>query len=111
MSQDSSSSPLSLSPFVKCLSCIVELGSWVPLRDLGDDALRGWRVSHEVVVELIVPDGSKLEITCEEPAQCKQQRKEREKKAAQWWSSESTDQESYDIADQHSYEGDESGAE
>lgn len=65
MSQRKRSLLLSLSPFVQCLSCIVELGSWVPMIELGDFRPRDWEVNNGGVVELIMPNGSKLEITCE----------------------------------------------
>lgn len=78
MSESDPSSLLTLSPFVRCLSCIVELGSWVPLGELRDYDDRHWEVDYGGVVELVVPDGSELEITWEESAQGKQRREERE---------------------------------
>ena len=67
---------LSLSPFVKCLSCIVELGSWAPICgiDPSVDETIAWGTDDGGIVELIVPDGSKLKITWEESAQGKQRR-------------------------------------
>lgn len=70
-------------------------------------------------VELHMPDGSKLEVTWEESVQRKQQREEKEQGVASQKSSanadqelpKSADKECSDIADQHSYEGDESRAE
>lgn len=55
-----------LSPFTRCLSCIVELGSWVPMCRIEnfDDS----ELETGGVVELIGPDGEKLEFTWEEQA-------------------------------------------
>lgn len=98
MSQVESVTTLSLSPFVKCLSCIVELGSWTEFRG------SQWEDHYGGITELIVPDGSKLEITWEESAQGKQRREEREKEEGEEESSESAAQESSENADQESSE-------
>ena len=102
MSQDIDSyTTLSLSPFVKCLSCIVELGSWVPLAQFEG---RRWEEDYGGVIELIVPDGSKLAITWEESARGKQRREEREQEEGAQGPSESADQGSSESADQESSE-------
>ncbi|CAF9909069.1 hypothetical protein IMSHALPRED_007588 [Imshaugia aleurites] len=113
MSQDDPSLLLSLSPFVKCLSCIVELGSWAPICGIDRSFYSPEKppgMDNGGVVKLIVPDGSKLEITWEDSAQEKQRRQEREQEEAAQDSSNGSNEELYEDSDSNAYESDDSGA-